>query len=144
MRRAGREKVGAPPQARRKLRSWEIHPDLELSLLALQHQYRRAHHRDVRESGGKGESTSRDLIGVNYPLSRISLALSRCQSRCFSVSRLSCNFLPLATPSSSLAMPLGLKYILSGIRVIPSRNAATDNLAISDLRTKSFRVRLGS
>ena len=33
----------------------QVHPDFELSLLALQHQYRRADHRNVRGCGGQGE-----------------------------------------------------------------------------------------
>jgi len=49
---------------------------------------------------------------------RISRALSRCQSRSFSVSRLSCCFLPRASPISSFARPF-FQYIDSGISVIP-------------------------
>ena len=43
------------------------------------------------------------------PFSRRRRARSRCQLRCFSVSRLSCSFLPRATASSIFARPLGLK-----------------------------------
>ena len=43
-----------------------------------------------------------------YPLSRISRALSRCQSRFAELSRLSCSFLPLARPSRSFARPRAL------------------------------------
>ena len=44
-----------------------------------------------------------------YPRARIRRPFSRPQSRFFSVSRLSCSFLPLATASSSLARPRSLK-----------------------------------
>ena len=43
------------------------------------------------------------------PFARIKRALSRAQSRDFSVSRLSWSFLPRATPSSSLAIPFSVK-----------------------------------
>src|SRR5690606_15140319 len=43
------------------------------------------------------------------PRSRSTRAFSRSQVRCFSVSRLSCSFLPRARPSSTLARPRSLK-----------------------------------
>ena len=45
----------------------------------------------------------------DYPLARSSRPRSRSQLRFFSVSRLSCSFLPRASASSSLARPLSLK-----------------------------------
>ncbi len=64
-------------------------------------------------SSGRSSSLIMRIIRMSgaerYPFARISRALSRCQSRFFSVSRLSWTFLPLARPSSILAMPLGLK-----------------------------------
>src|SRR5271154_228611 len=44
-----------------------------------------------------------------YPLARRRRPFSRPQSRFFSLSRLSCSFLPFATASSSLARPRSLK-----------------------------------
>ena len=44
-----------------------------------------------------------------YPLSRITLALSRCQSRAAIAARLSCFFFPSANPSSTFARPRSLK-----------------------------------
>jgi len=44
-----------------------------------------------------------------HPFSRMSRPFWRSQSRFFSVSRLSCSFLPLPRPSSTLAMPRALK-----------------------------------
>ena len=44
-----------------------------------------------------------------HPLSRISRAFSRFQVRSFSVSRLSCSFLPRPSPSSTFARPRSLK-----------------------------------
>ena len=46
---------------------------------------------------------------LRYPLSRISRDLSRFQSRSFSVSRLSCIFLPRPSAMAILARPLALK-----------------------------------
>src|ERR1700730_2805184 len=59
------------------------------------------------------------------------------------VSRLSCNFLPRATASSSLARPLGLKYSFSGTSVMPSRSTAPLSLLISRLWSRSLRGRRG-
>ena len=56
-----------------------------------------------------------EVLGIStqdtghQPLSRIRRAFSRFQSRFFSVSRLSCSFLPCARASFSLAMPRRLK-----------------------------------
>src|SRR5690242_5351077 len=97
----------------------------------------------VQEEPGKNFAPN----GVNlliYPLARISRALSRCQSRCFSVSRLSWSFLPLATPSRIFAIPLGLKYRRKGMSVMPSRRIAMESRFASFLCTRSFRVRFGS
>src|SRR6266496_1241320 len=45
------------------------------------------------------------------------------QLRFFSVSRLSCSFLPRATASSTFARPRSLKQIFSGTMVMPPRAA---------------------
>src|SRR6202007_159188 len=84
------------------------------------------------------------LFARHHPRARNSRPFSRPQSRFFSVSRLSCSFLPLATASRSFARPRSLKYSLSGISVIPSRSTAPINLLICFLCSSSFRGRLGS
>src|SRR6195256_3110896 len=48
-------------------------------------------------------------ISSAHPFSRMIRPFWRSQSRFFSVSRLSCSFLPLPRPSSTLAMPRALK-----------------------------------
>src|SRR5438105_8178954 len=48
---------------------------------------------------------ARLFVFVCHPLTRINRALLRAQSRAFSVSRLSCSFLPRARPSSIFATP---------------------------------------
>ena len=53
-----------------------------------------------------------NIVGIKdatADMGRISRALSRCQSRAASVSRLSWTFLPLASATSSLARPFSLK-----------------------------------
>src|SRR6267143_5384275 len=79
-----------------------------------------------------------------YPLARSRRPFSRDQSRFFSLSRLSCSFLPLATASSSLARPRSLKYSFSGISVMPSRSTAPISLLICFLCSSSLRGRFGS
>src|SRR5436853_7896624 len=81
---------------------------------------------------------------VFQPLARNNRPFSRDQSRFFSLSRLSCSFLPLAIASSSLARPRSLKYSFKGISVMPSRSTAPINLLICFLCSSSFRGRLGS
>src|SRR5215469_14021718 len=53
----------APVQAWRVLRHRQVQADLQLSLLALQYQYRRADDRDVRGCGGEGEAAGQ-LVAV--------------------------------------------------------------------------------
>ena len=56
--------------------------------------------RDVHDGGS---------AAGRQPFSRISRPFSRSQDRFFSVSRLSCSFLPRATAISTFARPLSLK-----------------------------------
>ncbi len=53
--------------------------------------------------------TSRLALWAGQPLARSSRPRSRSQLRFFSVSRLSCSFLPRASASSILARPFSLK-----------------------------------
>src|SRR5215207_7022526 len=79
--------------------------------------------------------------GLHQPFSRIKRARSRSQERCFSVSRLSCSFLPRPRPSSTFARPRSLKYILSGMTEKPSRCVAPISLLIWRLCSSSRRGR---
>src|SRR4051794_1518735 len=82
--------------------------------------------------------------GWPQPLLLSSRCCSRFQSRSFIVSRLSCTFLPRASASSTLALPLPLKYIDNGTSVSPWRVTAPCSLAISRPLSNSLRCRLGS
>src|SRR6266404_2052214 len=79
-----------------------------------------------------------------YPRARSRRPFSLLQSRFFSLSRLSCSFLPFATASRSLARPRSLKQSFSGISVMPSRSTAPISLLICFLCSNSLRGRFGS
>src|SRR3990170_7890471 len=70
----------------------------------------RQHHTRLKMRGSVID-WSRKAVAVRHlqPLSRMRRPFWRSQSRFFSVSRLSCSFLPLARPSSTLAIPRALK-----------------------------------
>src|SRR5579883_63272 len=85
-----------------------------------------------------------DLGHDVHPLSRISRPFSRSQVRFFSVSRLSCSFLPRASATSTLARPLSLKYIFSGTIVMPSRSTPPASLSIWRRCSSSLRGRFGA
>ena len=75
-----------------------------------------AHREDIRDrAGAPGVAGAESLLGGAQPL-RSRRALSRCQSRSFSVARLSCCFLPLARPIRSFARPC-FQYSSSGTSV---------------------------
>src|SRR5262249_21444102 len=58
--------------------------------------------------------SARDDPPSDYPFARNSRPRSRSPLRLFSVSRLSCSFLPRASASSSLARPFSLKNSVIG------------------------------
>ena len=70
---------------------------------------------DLQELGGGDGLDRGPLQGLDggavqgQPLSRMSRALSRCQSRAATVSRLSCSFFPFASAISSFARPLSFQ-----------------------------------
>ena len=77
---------------------------------------RAAHREDGRgRAGARRAAAAEAALGSAQPL-RSRRALSRRQSRSFSVARLSCCFLPLARPTASLARPC-FQYSSSGTRV---------------------------
>src|SRR6516225_3952423 len=93
-----------------------------------------------------GQNSSRREVRSHnaHPLSRSRRPFWRCQSRFFSVSRLSWIFLPRASASSTLAMPRTLKYIFSGTSVMLCLWIAPSRRAISRARSRSLRGRVGA
>src|SRR6202043_425854 len=90
------------------------------------------------------KSALRRMRESHYPRARSRRPFSLLQSRFFSLSRLSCSFLPFATASNSLARPRSLKYSFSGISVMPSRSTAPISLLICFRCSNNLRGRFGS